>query len=54
MNFIGSGVTFHAPSFFRELQALEDKGLTNVKERILVSDRFGLEIYYYEQKLTIT
>ncbi|KAL7943706.1 Adenylosuccinate synthetase [Trichoderma barbatum] len=39
MNFIGSGVVFHCPAFFRELQDLEDKGLPNVRERILVSDR---------------
>jgi hypothetical protein len=28
-----------SPSFFRELQDLEEKGLPNVRERILVSDR---------------
>ncbi|KFA60300.1 hypothetical protein S40285_07699, partial [Stachybotrys chlorohalonatus IBT 40285] len=46
MNFIGSGVVFYvntdsasSPSFFRELQDLEEKGLPNVRERILVSDR---------------
>ncbi|KFA46312.1 hypothetical protein S40293_06985 [Stachybotrys chartarum IBT 40293] len=46
MNFIGSGVVFYvntdrasSPSFFRELRDLEEKGLPNVRERILVSDR---------------
>ncbi|KAK3332872.1 Adenylosuccinate synthetase [Cercophora scortea] len=39
MNLIGSAVVFHVPSFFKELQELEDKGLTNVQNRILVSDR---------------
>ncbi|KAK3381057.1 Adenylosuccinate synthetase [Podospora didyma] len=39
MNLIGSGVTFHVPSFFKELAELEAKGLTNVHDRILVSDR---------------
>ncbi|KAF4972379.1 hypothetical protein FSARC_1038 [Fusarium sarcochroum] len=39
MNFIGSGVVFHVPSFFKELQALEEKGLPSVHDRILVSDR---------------
>ncbi|KAI1338239.1 Adenylosuccinate synthetase [Xylariaceae sp. FL0016] len=39
MNLIGSGVVFHVPSFFKELATLETKGLTGVRERILVSDR---------------
>lgn len=39
MNFIGSGVVFHVPSFFSELEELEKKGLTAVHDRILVSDR---------------
>lgn len=39
MNLIGSGVVFNVNAFFSELQALEDKGLKNVRERILVSDR---------------
>ncbi|KAF2966333.1 hypothetical protein GQX73_g7212 [Xylaria multiplex] len=39
MNLIGSGVVFHVPSFFKELETLEAKGLTGVRERILVSDR---------------
>ncbi|KAK3934999.1 adenylosuccinate synthetase [Diplogelasinospora grovesii] len=39
MNLIGSGVVFHVPSFFKELATLEEKGLTDVHNRILVSDR---------------
>ncbi|KAF9767821.1 hypothetical protein IL306_014949 [Fusarium sp. DS 682] len=39
MNFIGSGVVFHVPSFFKELDELEAKGLPSVHDRILVSDR---------------
>ncbi|KAI1326599.1 Adenylosuccinate synthetase [Xylariaceae sp. FL0255] len=39
INFIGSGVVFHVPSFFQELENLEKKGLPNVHDRILVSDR---------------
>ncbi|KFA60003.1 hypothetical protein S40285_08553, partial [Stachybotrys chlorohalonatus IBT 40285] len=39
MNFIGTGVVFYVPSFFKELKDLDDKGLLNVHERILVSDR---------------
>ncbi|RSL47571.1 Adenylosuccinate synthetase [Fusarium duplospermum] len=42
MNFIGSGVVFHVPSFFSELQELEDKGLLAVHDRILVSDRVNV------------
>ncbi|UKZ77129.1 hypothetical protein TrVFT333_004847 [Trichoderma virens FT-333] len=39
MNFIGSDVVFHVPSFFSELKQLDEKGLPNVYDRILVSDR---------------
>ncbi|KAI6354156.1 hypothetical protein MCOR25_008734 [Pyricularia grisea] len=39
MNLIGSGVVFHVPSFFSELEKLEAKGLTGVRDRIFVSDR---------------
>lgn len=38
-NLIGSGVVFHVPSFFQELDELEAKGLAGVRGRILVSDR---------------
>ncbi|KAJ3497823.1 hypothetical protein NLG97_g1604 [Lecanicillium saksenae] len=44
MNFIGSGVVFHVPSFFRELEELEAKGLTTVHDRILVSDRVHIDL----------
>lgn len=39
MNLIGADVVFYAPSFFKELQELEDKGLKDVRDKILVSDR---------------
>uniref|UniRef100_A0A0B7K074 Adenylosuccinate synthetase n=1 Tax=Bionectria ochroleuca TaxID=29856 RepID=A0A0B7K074_BIOOC len=39
MNYIGTDVSFHVPSFFKELKTLEEKGLPNVYDRILVSDR---------------
>ncbi|KAJ4267310.1 Adenylosuccinate synthase [Fusarium torreyae] len=42
MNFIGSGVVFHVPSFFSELQELEENGLPSVHDRILVSDRVNV------------
>ncbi|TWU73714.1 hypothetical protein ED733_005106 [Metarhizium rileyi] len=38
VNLIGSGVVFHVPSFFQELEELHEKGL-DTKGRILVSDR---------------
>lgn len=39
MNLIGSGVVVHVPAFFKELKDLEAKGLKDVRERILISDR---------------
>ncbi|PMD51910.1 Adenylosuccinate synthetase [Hyaloscypha bicolor E] len=38
-NVIGSGVVVHVPSFFKELNDLEAKGLKDVRSRILISDR---------------
>ncbi|GKU11968.1 unnamed protein product [Fusarium langsethiae] len=39
LNFIGSGVVFHVPSFFSEMAELVEKGLPSVEDRLLVSDR---------------
>jgi len=39
MNVIGSGVVVHVPAFFAELEALEAKGLSNTRDRIVISDR---------------
>ncbi|KPM38454.1 Adenylosuccinate synthetase [Neonectria ditissima] len=41
---IGSGVVFHVPTFFSELAELEKKGLWNVHERILVSERVTIDL----------
>lgn len=38
-NLIGTGCVVHIPSFFKELSALEAKGLQGVRDRILISDR---------------
>lgn len=38
-NLIGAGCVVHIPSFFKELKALEEKGLEGVRDRILISDR---------------
>ncbi|KAI5296714.1 hypothetical protein KEM55_005717, partial [Ascosphaera atra] len=39
INLIGTGTVVHIPSFFRELDSLEAKGLTDVRKRIFISDR---------------
>lgn len=39
INLIGTGTVVHVPSFFRELAALEKNGLSDVRERIFISDR---------------
>lgn len=43
MNFIGSGVVFNVPQFFKEMQELADKGL-QVDDRIFVSDRVHIDL----------
>ncbi|KAK3191271.1 Adenylosuccinate synthase [Lecanicillium sp. MT-2017a] len=44
INFIGSGVVFHVPSFFKELKELDEKGLPSVYDRIFVSDRVHIDL----------
>lgn len=39
VNLIGAGCVVHVPSFFKELDDLERKGLSGVRQRILISDR---------------
>ncbi|KAJ9142924.1 Adenylosuccinate synthetase [Pleurostoma richardsiae] len=39
INLIGSGVVFNAEAFFKELRAVEEKGLKDASKRLLVSDR---------------
>jgi adenylosuccinate synthase len=36
---IGSGVVVYVPAFFKELEDLEAKGLSDVRSRIFISDR---------------
>lgn len=43
INLIGSGVVVHVPTFFSELTTLENKGLQNVHDRILISDRCQID-----------
>lgn len=44
LNLIGSGVVFHVPTFFSELKELDEKGLSRVYDRILVSDRVHINL----------
>ncbi|KAK2739682.1 hypothetical protein FQN57_006516 [Myotisia sp. PD_48] len=39
MNLIGAGTVVHIPSFFKELDAIEAKGLKTVRDRVFISDR---------------
>ncbi|KAI1080424.1 adenylosuccinate synthetase [Whalleya microplaca] len=39
INLIGSAVVFHVPSFFKELNDVEAKGIKDARDRIFVSDR---------------
>lgn len=43
-NLIGSSVVAHIPSFFKELEELERKGLSNVHDRIFISDRVHIDL----------
>ncbi|RYP77974.1 hypothetical protein DL771_000833 [Monosporascus sp. 5C6A] len=44
LNLIGSSVVAHIPSFFKELDELEQKGLSNVHDRIFISDRVHIDL----------
>ncbi|ETS03829.1 Adenylosuccinate synthetase [Trichoderma reesei RUT C-30] len=44
LNLIGSAVVAHIPSFFKELEELERKGLSNVHDRIFISDRVHIDL----------
>ena len=39
INLIGTGCVVHIPSFFKELDALETKGLKDLRDRVFISDR---------------
>ena len=39
VNLIGAGTVVHVPSFFKELAALEEKGLKGARQRVFISDR---------------
>ncbi|PFH60502.1 hypothetical protein XA68_10851 [Ophiocordyceps unilateralis] len=44
LNLIGSSVVAHIPTFFHELKELERKGLSNVHDRIFISDRVHIDL----------
>ncbi|RCI12363.1 hypothetical protein L249_0210 [Ophiocordyceps polyrhachis-furcata BCC 54312] len=44
LNLIGSSVVAHIPTFFKELEELERKGLSNVHERIFIAIEFILTL----------
>lgn len=44
LNLIGSSVVAHIPSFFKELDELERKGLSSVHDRIFISDRVHIDL----------
>jgi adenylosuccinate synthase len=39
VNLIGAGTVVHVPSFFKELDSLERKGLQDAHKRVFISDR---------------
>ncbi|KDR10573.1 adenylosuccinate synthetase isoform X2 [Zootermopsis nevadensis] len=46
---IGNGVVVHLPGLFDELQKNEAKGLTNWKDRLLISDRAHIVFDFHQQ-----
>ncbi|QLQ79394.1 hypothetical protein HG537_0C00410 [Torulaspora globosa] len=48
-NLLGNGVVIHVPSFFKELEDLEAKGLKNARERLFVSSRAHLVFDFHQR-----
>lgn len=48
-NLLGNGVVIHVPSFFKELENLEAKGLKNARERLFVSSRAHLVFDFHQR-----
>lgn len=48
-NLIGNGVVIHVPSFFKELESLEEKGLKNCRERLFISSRAHLVFDFHQR-----
>ncbi|KAL6944225.1 Adenylosuccinate synthase [Hanseniaspora osmophila] len=49
LNLIGSGVVIHVPSFFKELETIESKGLTGCRSRLFVSSRAHLVFDFHQR-----
>ncbi|KAL6948484.1 Adenylosuccinate synthase [Hanseniaspora vineae] len=49
LNLIGSGVVIHVPSFFKELETIEAKGLTGCRSRLFVSSRAHLVFDFHQR-----
>ncbi|QLG72341.1 hypothetical protein HG535_0D00480 [Zygotorulaspora mrakii] len=48
-NLLGNGVVIHVPSFFKELETLEAKGLTNARGRLFISSRAHLVFDFHQR-----
>lgn len=48
-NLLGNGVVIHIPSFFKELETLEAKGLKNTRNRLFVSSRAHLVFDFHQR-----
>lgn len=48
-NLLGNGVVIHVPSFFKELENLEAKGLKNARGRLFVSSRAHLVFDFHQR-----
>ncbi|QLL32519.1 hypothetical protein HG536_0D00410 [Torulaspora globosa] len=48
-NLLGNGVVVHVPSFFKELETLEAKGLENARERLFISSRAHLVFDFHQR-----
>ena len=47
--FTGNGVVVHLPGLFEELEKNEAKGLTDWKDRLLISDRAHIVFDFHQQ-----
>ena len=48
-NLLGNGVVIHIPSFFKELETLESKGLNDARGRLLISSRAHLVFDFHQR-----
>ncbi|CCE66154.1 hypothetical protein TPHA_0O01870 [Tetrapisispora phaffii CBS 4417] len=48
-NVLGNGVVLHIPSFFKELETIESKGLTDASKRLFISSRAHLVFDFHQR-----